>query len=72
MADVWIKRCPRCGNYIRKATPQESGMCCACGWEEYIVLFYCEVVNRYCSLKSEDIHQPAEEPGSYAMTISHE
>jgi len=54
MADMWFKRCPQCGNYMKKTAPQESGMCCACGWEEYVVAFYCEVVNRYCSHLSQD------------------
>jgi hypothetical protein len=49
MADMWFKRCPQCGTYMKKLDPQESGMCCACGWEEYTGAFYCEVVNSYCT-----------------------
>ena len=54
MADMWFKRCPRCGNYMKKVEPQESSTCLACGWEEYVAAFYCEVVNTYCTLLSRD------------------
>jgi anaerobic ribonucleoside-triphosphate reductase len=54
MADMWFKRCPQCGTYMKKVEPQESGMCCACGWEEYVGAFYCEVVDKYCTHLSQD------------------
>ncbi len=49
MDGIWYKKCPRCGNYILKRDPTESGMCCACGWEEYDGHFYCSLVRKYCS-----------------------
>jgi hypothetical protein len=49
MADMWYKLCPNCSNYLKKADPLESGMCCACGWEEYVTAYYCEVLHRFCS-----------------------
>jgi len=48
MSDMWFKRCPQCGNYMKKREPQDSGMCCACGWEEYVASFYCDAVNGFC------------------------
>jgi anaerobic ribonucleoside-triphosphate reductase len=53
MEGIWCKQCPRCGNYLKKTDPQEAGMCCACGWEEYVPAFFCEIVNRYCSMITE-------------------
>jgi hypothetical protein len=49
MADMWFKRCPQCGNYTKKAEPLEYAKCAACGWEESIIVFYCEVINGYCT-----------------------
>jgi hypothetical protein len=54
MDGVWYKLCPQCKNYIKKTEPQDSAMCCACGWEEYPVTFFCEVVNRYCMFYPTD------------------
>jgi uncharacterized C2H2 Zn-finger protein len=54
MDGMWYKRCPRCGNYIKKRDPQESGVCCACGWEEYINSIYCEATRNYCTLLSAE------------------
>jgi anaerobic ribonucleoside-triphosphate reductase len=54
MANMWFKRCPQCGTYMKKLEPQESAMCCACGWEEYVGTFYCDVVDRYCKHLSQD------------------
>lgn len=54
MADMWFKRCPRCGNYMKKIEPQESATCFSCGWEEYVAAFYCEVINKYCTLLGQD------------------
>jgi len=55
MTDLWFKRCPRCGTYMKKSDPQESAMCCACGWEEYRGAFYCDIVHNYCArLAQED------------------
>lgn len=34
MDGIWIRRCPQCGNYIRKIDPQEAGICLICGWKE--------------------------------------
>jgi hypothetical protein len=48
MDGMWIKQCPRCKNYMKKNNPQDCAMCCACGWEEYVTTFYCEVAHRYC------------------------
>lgn len=52
MDGMWYKRCPRCNNYMKKIDPRECGMCCACGWEEYETLVFCEVVNHYCTFLS--------------------
>ncbi len=50
MDNVWFfKHCPQCGNYLKKRDPQESAMCCSCGWQEYVVAFYCEFRGRFCS-----------------------
>ena len=46
---MWYKLCPQCGNYMKKNDPQETGMCCSCGWEEYAPPFFCELVNKYCT-----------------------
>ena len=55
MDGIWYKRCPQCSNYMQKADPRESCMCCSCGWEEYAVTtFYCEVIHKYCSYVSMD------------------
>lgn len=35
MDGMWYKRCPHCGNYVKKHEPQESALCCVCGWKEY-------------------------------------
>ncbi len=48
MFGVWLKKCPRCGNYMMKTDPQETCMCCACGWQENNGHFFCEVINDYC------------------------
>jgi hypothetical protein len=48
MNGMWYKHCPKCGNYVKKTDPQESGVCYACGWVEYVAVFYCEVRHRYC------------------------
>ncbi len=53
MDGIWYKKCPQCGNYIRKIDPQEACMCCACGWEEYCASFFCEIYNKYCNLIDE-------------------
>lgn len=49
MDGMWYKRCPQCGNYMKKQDPQESAMCCACGWEEYIKSFFCAIGNDFCT-----------------------
>ncbi len=68
MDDVWyFKHCPQCGNYLKKLDPQESGMCCCCGWKEYIVGYYCEFRRRYCG--EEDITSPVAEK-VYSTTAS--
>ncbi len=48
MQGVWYKKCPRCGNYIQKNDPEELCMCCACGWQEQELPFFCELINNYC------------------------
>ena len=48
MDGMWYKLCPQCRNYIKKTSPQDSGICCACGWEEYPVTHFCEIVDKYC------------------------
>ena len=53
MDGMWCKHCPKCGNYVMKADPRESGMCKACGWVEYVAVFYCELRRRYC-IENED------------------
>ncbi len=53
MDGIWFKRCPHCGNYMKKTDPEESCMCCACGWQERQergVLYFCELTNKYCDL----------------------
>ncbi len=50
MDTIWFfKHCPRCGNYLKKLDPQESAMCCSCGWQEYVAPYYCEFRRRFCS-----------------------
>ena len=49
MHGMWYKLCPQCRNYMKKADPQESSTCCACGWEEYIPPYYCEFVHTFCA-----------------------
>ena len=53
MEGMWCKHCPKCGNYVMKTDPRESGMCKACGWVEYVAVFYCELRRRYC-IEDED------------------
>jgi hypothetical protein len=48
MDGVWIKRCPHCKNYMKKKDPQEEVMCCACGWQEHELPFFCETTNSFC------------------------
>lgn len=48
MDGMWFKRCARCGCYLKKTDPQESGMCCACGWSEYPEQYFCDVIDNYC------------------------
>ena len=48
MEGMWFKQCPLCRNYLKKKDPQEAGMCCACGWEEYASAFFCDIVGQYC------------------------
>jgi hypothetical protein len=48
MDGMWYKHCPKCGNYVKKIDPQESGMCNSCGWQEYVIVYYCEIRGRYC------------------------
>jgi hypothetical protein len=50
MDGMWFKRCPRCGNYMTKEDPRETCQCCACGWEEESLLFFCDAVSNYCHL----------------------
>jgi hypothetical protein len=50
MQGIWFKRCPRCGNYIKKINPEELCMCCACGWEETVLSHFCEIVHNYCTV----------------------
>ncbi len=50
MDTIWyFKHCPQCGNYLKKLDPQESGMCCCCGWQEYVAGYYCEFRRRFCA-----------------------
>ena len=65
MNGQWCKRCPQCGNYMMKADPSESGMCCACGWEEYTHDVYCDVVNKNCPFFPATEDQPLG-PAGYA------
>ena len=53
MEGMWFKHCPRCLNYLKKSDPQESAMCCACGWAEYERTFYCEILNQFCANTAE-------------------
>jgi len=53
MDGMWYKHCPKCGNYVKKVDPQDSGMCCACGWVEYVVTYYCELRHRFCIVDEE-------------------
>jgi len=70
MADMWFKRCPQCGTYMKKLDPQDSSMCCACGWEEYVGAFYCDVVNRFCRHLSEDYRPRIDLPREQALRKS--
>jgi len=63
MADMWFKRCPQCGTYMKKFDPQESALCSACGWKEYVVVFYCEVLHRYCTHLDQDDRLAFDLPG---------
>jgi anaerobic ribonucleoside-triphosphate reductase len=67
MADMWFKRCPQCGTYMKKTEPQESSMCCACGWQEYVGEFYCEVVDGYCAKLSQDFKPEMASPLPHRM-----
>ncbi len=49
MDGIWYKLCPKCRNYIKKVDPQDSGICCACGWEEHPVMYFCEIADKYCA-----------------------
>jgi hypothetical protein len=55
MDGVWYKLCPRCRNYIKKTESQDSGICSACGWEEYSVKYFCEIVDKYCVFYPSDL-----------------
>jgi hypothetical protein len=68
MADMWFKRCPQCGTYIKKIDPQESAMCCACGWEEYVGVFYCDVVHTYCTHLDQDDRLALDLPRPHRMS----
>jgi hypothetical protein len=48
MQKVWLKKCARCGNDIKKTDPEESVMCCATGWQEHDSPFFCEFIRNYC------------------------
>jgi len=62
MDGMWYKHCPDCGNYVKKSDPLESGMCCACGWEEYAPPYYCEVRHRYCTADADRSDKPEQTP----------
>jgi hypothetical protein len=49
MDGIWIKHCPMCGEYLQKAEPEETGRCAACGWQEYMIPYYCPFRHRFCS-----------------------
>jgi hypothetical protein len=55
MDGVWYKLCPQCRNYIKKAEPQDSGKCRACGWEEYSGMYFCEIADKYCMFYPPDL-----------------
>lgn len=67
MTGMWYKHCPQCGNYIKKSDLQESGMCCTCGWEEYVSLLYCEVVHKYCTYLTTEHQREVDPPGPYTV-----
>jgi hypothetical protein len=54
MDGIWFKRCAQCGNYLKKAAPQESGICCACGWTEYAPPYFCDIIENYCDFCSSE------------------
>ena len=33
---------------MKKTDPEESCMCCACGWQEKTGPVYCEHIHNYC------------------------
>jgi hypothetical protein len=35
---------------MKKTDPEESGMCCACGWLEQGTPYFCELANTFCHL----------------------
>ena len=53
MEGVWMKRCPQCGAYATKSDPQ-SFCVCACGWDEAVPQFFCELVNKYCAVMTRE------------------
>ena len=52
MSGIWFIKCPRCKNYMKKTDPEESCMCCACGWQEQTGQVFCEHIHNFC----EHIH----------------
>ncbi len=60
MDGMWFKHCPKCGHYVKKVDPQESAMCCACGWQEYVIPYYCDFRHRYCTA-DEDVFSISEQ-----------